>query len=584
MISGLKLNGLSTSLLKVRFDFLGASITGLVTTCVLIWHMKLWNLHPNIPLDYNVDSLLTLSGIRNMELGNWYFRSTQLGYPFGQQLYDFPAISDGLGLFFLWLGVRLGASAALVSNLFFLSGYVLASITGFIGARILRVSVLSAVMVGFLFTFLPYHFQHGSAHLFLSWYWILPIWIALLIRQMTNSPLIENQSLKSSSMIFVAVLGLIVGASGLYYAVFMLISLAFCLIYCNATSRRANIRPYVVLAISTFFSMAVQAIPVLLYQFRNGSNPEVANRTIYEVEYYSLRFIDLLLPITQHRIDSFSSFAKENISAFIPGEPYESIGILGSLGIFLMLIALSRKGKEKSLGRHTIVKPLAFLFIFLVLFASTGGFGQMLATLGITHIRVWSRISIVLGFIALISVAIQLDEIKFYFKSKLKIVPIPITLALMTLGFFDTNPSISSTTYQETAQQWNNDINLVREVENKIGKNAKIFQLPVMKFPESSSIEQLTDYQPLRGYLHSETLFWSYGATKGREGRWLNEISALSAEELITRVSDMGFDAIWIERRGYPEQAESFIAEIQRLVGPALITDQLNQVLVFEIL
>jgi phosphoglycerol transferase len=518
-----------------------------------------------------------------MELGNWYFRSTQLGYPFGQQLYDFPAISDGLGLLFLWCGVRLGASAALVSNLFYLSGYVFASVAGFVGSRMLHVSRLSAVMVGFLFTFLPYHYQHGSAHLFLSWYWTLPIWIALLLRQMTDSPIITDTSWKKSSLLSVAVLGLMAGASGLYYAVFLLISLTFCLLYCKATSRFSNVRPYAVLGIATIISLALQAIPVVLYQFKNGSNPEAANRTVHEVEYYSLRFIDLLLPITQHRIDAFSSFAKENISPFIPGEPYESLGILGLMGVFFLFITLIRKESAGSTVQASIIRPVCYLFVFLVLFTSVGGLGQLLASIGITQIRVWSRISIVLGFLALVVVAVKLDEIKSRFIPKLRVLFIPITLVVMALGFFDTNPPVSKTKYQETALRWNNDLDLVREVEKKFRKNAKIFQLPVMNFPESSSIQQLTDYQPLRGYLHSETLFWSYGATKGREGLWLNDIAAISLEELITRISQVGFDAIWVERRGYSDRAQALIDELESKFGPALVSDRLNEVMVFRI-
>ena len=79
----------------------------------------------------------------------------------------------------------------------------------------------------------------------------------------------------------------------------------------------------------------------------------------------------------------------------------------------------------------------------------------------------------------------------------------------------------------------------VHRVEDLLGEDAEIFQLPIVPFPENPPVYRMSDYDHLRAYLHSDTLGWSYGGVKGRASDWQQRLVGLSAESLESRPSPL---------------------------------------------
>ena len=84
----------------------------LVTGLVLVYLFRLWDLNPHVPFVYAGDGLLSLMSFQNMKEGFWYLKSSHLGFPFSQDLNDFPAAADTTNLLF---------SRLLISNTSFLT-------------------------------------------------------------------------------------------------------------------------------------------------------------------------------------------------------------------------------------------------------------------------------------------------------------------------------------------------------------------------------------------------------------------------------------------------------------------------------
>ena len=83
-------------------------------------------------------------------------------------------------------------------------------------------------------------------------------------------------------------------------------------------------------------------------------------------------------------------------------------------------------------------------------------------------------------------------------------------------------------------------------------RRAMIYQLPYMKYPENGGIEQLMDYGLLAGYLHSDTLKWSYGAPSGREtDTWMKKLNEKPLAEQIDTIREKGFAGIYIDWNAY---------------------------------
>jgi phosphoglycerol transferase len=546
--------------------------------------LKLWNFNPRIPITYEGDGLLMLDAFRNFQFDSWYFSSDLVGYPFGQNLQDFPAIADGFCLTLSWILVKLFRDPNLAFNIFYLSTYPLSALGGYFGSRLIGLKRFTSIAIGVLFTFLPFHSLHGAGHTYLVMYPILPIVIGMIFREIQQAeslltPKSWRQALVESRTFIL--LGIGAAVSGLYFAFFSLILFVVgsVLIITKGESLRKTWRLIVGFTVTILF-LVLQAIPVLWFQHQRGPNLSVAGRTKAEVEYYSLRLFDLIRPIPNHLVDFLSDYSQNNISAYIPGEATVSLGFLGALGIGFLLIGVVTPTSPwfKSTGLSTLSK----IFILLILMASLGGFNQVLASFGFTQIRVWSRMSIVIGFLALIAIGFGFEKIINRFDIK------PITTGLLIssitiLGIADTNRVVDGDTYQRISSEWHNDAELVSSLELRFGQGARVLQLPILRFPEQGTVNQLTDYAQLRGYLHSDTLCWSYGVVIGRDqdrtSRWQN----LGINELIAEAQKQGFDALWLELRGYVENGIETETQLRTILGPPLLQDDKRAVLIFDL-
>ena len=159
----------------------GASRPGLPPTCLAqssppslasagaAFAIRLWEADLKSPFSYTDDGLLMLSLVKMVLGEGWWFTTSSLGFPFGQELYDYPFAAGNtlhiLGL--AGLGVLLG-DPVLVLNVFFLLSFPLIAVVAFLVFRRLGISIVVSVFAGSVFAILPYHFARNVDHLFLS--------------------------------------------------------------------------------------------------------------------------------------------------------------------------------------------------------------------------------------------------------------------------------------------------------------------------------------------------------------------------------------------------------------------------------
>jgi hypothetical protein len=97
--------------------------------------------------------------------------------------------------------------------------------------------------------------------------------------------------------------------------------------------------------------------------------------------------------------------------------------------------------------------------------------------------------------------------------------------------------------------------------------------LPYNAYPETPSFGGgMSAYYHLRGYLHTASLTWSFGAMKGREADlWQRSVAFEPPEIMLPRLVARGFDALLIDRRGYnPTEADALIQSVLKLLGPSV--------------
>ncbi len=528
---------------------------------------QLWSFHPFIPISYDGDGLLTLNGLRNIKLHGWYFSTPNLGAPFSQNLHDFPAVADNLHLLLLWFGIKLFRNEFLVFNLYFLGAYVLSSVFGYIGSRMLRIAPSAAVLIGVAYAFIN---QQGPGHLYLSAYWAVPLWVAFLIRELSHDSLISifPDSYRPISLaqwactpraLLITLISLLAATTGLYYAFFFL-SLSF---FVSVIKKASQKNTFQWLPTAWAFTvgvsvLAVQYFPIWLYQQRSPNNLAIVGRTVAAVEFYSLKLVNLILPVYRHRLDFFAHLRDRSNPVYLIGENADAIGLLASIGFIALLV----------ISVYRIIQPkidttsaLASFNLIAILISMTGGLAQLMAVFGFTELRVWSRISVVLAFPALIFV-VGLIYRKIEHLGSL-FIGLTLTLIGVT-SILDTNPTDPSVKMRPfAAQAWESDRELVHNIEEKFGEDAQIFQLPIAPFPEYGSIVNMVDYSHLRGYMHSNTLRWSYGAVKGRNSDWMLSLPT-DPNQLIEVLRTKNFKAIWLNTLGYEDSGLSVIADLEQ--------------------
>jgi hypothetical protein len=124
-------------------------------------------------------------------------------------------------------------------------------------------------------------------------------------------------------------------------------------------------------------------------------------------------------------------------------------------------------------------------------------------------------------------------------------------------------------TYKAIQAEYASDDKLVSYIESSVDEGSMIYQLPYHKYPEGEAQNDMWDYHLFVGYLHSDTLKWSYGSVKGREGdSWNEEIGSLKADDMVKALKEAGFAGIYIDRRAYlAEQIEQLESDLTEATG-----------------
>jgi phosphoglycerol transferase len=560
----------------------------LATGLVLIYLFRLWDMNPHVPFVYAGDGLLSLMSFQNMKEAFWYLKSSHLGFPFSQDLHDFPAVADTTNLLFSRLLISLTGDIGLTFNIQYFFSYFSGFIGAYIGSRIIRLPPVHALCIGLIFAFLPFHYLHGANHLYLSSYWMIPIWLAVTIKELSTPGWVlslekgdrfnlRECAFKKRTLLLLG-LTLFSASAGFYFSVFFVFATGFFGLL--AVIRERGVKNTGLLLMSSLGAVVVglQILPILFFQRSMGANIEAVQRSLGEIRFYSLDITKLFLPIRDHRSSAVRDWVSSLDSSLLAGEYAEPLGLLLALSFLTLLVVYVFQTKSKD--KFSLLAPLAQIEIFFLAISIVGGGGYFLGVIGFTQIRVWSRITIVLAFPALVFL-FQLAQL---FANRLKKVRAQYFIYFFIAAFqiFDSTPTSLAPNYATTSKEWNRDQRIAEVIQNSISPRARIFQLPIVKFPESPPTFQQADYEHLRMYLHVPSAYFSYGGVKGRESQWLNRLSS-DPETLFTQLALVGFDAVWIDSRGFEGNPSNFALFAEKEIGTSLINAENSPFALYDI-
>ncbi len=537
----------------------------LVSILILIFGLKLFETNLSIPFEYDEDTLLILPLVKETVEGGHHWRNARLGAPGVQELHDFPIV-DHLHFLIIRLMAVFTHDTGLVFNLYYLATYPLTVVTTMLVLRHFQVSRMAAGVGGLLYAFQPYHYLRGEHHYFLAAYYVVPLSAMLALKLCRGQ---YRVSLRSWGTVAVLLIAVATGSAGAYYAFFACALYGIAGFYGWAVTGtwRALASALLLIGVVVVVGAANHA-PTFRYQWENGHNSGTHIRHSLEAEFHGMKLTHLVLPVTGHQSQTLADLrATYNIK----GRPLEnenrdgSLGLVGTAGLLLLLVVLVRPTRSGwPLG------PLAALTVFLVLLGTIGGLGSLFSFLITPQVRAYNRVSIYIAFFALFAAVWAVDQL---LNKRPRFVRVLFLVLLAAFGLWDelARPwfrADAAGARTAVAKRYQDDAAFFGQIEQAV-PGGMVFMLPYVKYPEDYATPLAGGYIHNRGYLHTRTVRWSFGAMKGREvDREHRHIVNLPPDEMLLALIVQGFDGLFIDTRGYPPTVgEKLVAEIQLRTG-----------------
>ncbi len=547
-----------------------AEVATALATIVLL---QLWRARPSVPFYNSSDVSLQAATVKTVLQRGWYFGDPRLGFPTAANLRDFP-LGDGWHFVFLRVFSLGSRDWALAMNTMYLGTFLLVAATAYVALRGLHVRPITAAGGAVVTALLPYHFARNEMHFFLSDYSAIPLVVALAVAQLSEHPWLRvRQHAPAPRVRWLGAIAIVVwaGGTGTYYAVMSAALLAATGIVAAIVRRRAEpALSGLLLATIIAVVLGAQLVPTFINDAQHGRD-HAFDRSLSENDNYSLRPLSLLAPIPEHRIRLLGQAQREYETVRNPSESGQALGLVAAAGVVGLLgcagaVLVGGRGLRKADDRS-----LALLAVTALALGVTAGGGALLAVEGFTEIRAWNRISVFLAFIGVAAAARALDRLLARRNVSLKMI-VAIVALCTTVAVLDQTSGADTPHYGATLTEYSTEQAFVTGIERTVGPKAAILQLPYALFPEARTIVRMDNYSHLSGYLHSDTLRWSYGAVKGRPG-WQDGQIGLSVPDQLRRARRAGFTAVWVDRFGYQDQGAQLEHALQRCLGRPLLTE-----------
>lgn len=560
------------SISKTIYQYFFGLFLSILTSFIIL---KLWNFKLlNFPFQYGEDFIFYALTIKSTIINGWYLTNPSLGAPDGLILADFP-MAEGFHYLLIKFLALFSSNWVLVSNVFFLLSFPLCTLSSLFVLKRLGLCYPFALCGSLLFSLLPYHFIRGVDHLFLSSYFIIPlvVWLAILIYQdkvfVTSGGASLPLRKKTHFLLLYSFICLLIGSTGIYYAFFGCFFLLITgLITSYMKGKLFPLRHAFLFVFLITSSMLLNILPSIIYKIKNGPNVIVADRMALETEVYGLKIAQLLLPIDQDRLKPLARIKKMyNFSPLVNENSSATLGVIGSIGFLILICRIFMQKKGKS---NELLDVLSYLNLSAILLATIGGFSSLISHLTTSKIRAYNRISVYIAFFALTAFFLILHEwLLKKNKLEMKKTVLILSFLLLIVGIYNqTSPAFAlPKKIKKISKAYNEDKHFFTKIEEILPKQSMVFQLPYVPFPECK-LEKMSTYEHLKGYLHSDSLKWSYGAIKGRSTDcWQREVSSLSVEKMVDQLFHMGFKGICVNRMGYKDKGAAIEKQLSQILN-----------------
>ena len=564
-----------TSIKKIAF-YVSVNIVSIFFAFYLL-NISPFNL--NKPWVTSGDHIWVYTVVENIKNSGSITNFSHFGWPFFGDFTSWSGFSPFEYFYFYFTSLFLNSYT--IVNFYVIIGFILVSTFTFLMFQKLKFSLTSSFIFTLILTLLPWHFQRALWHVSYANYFIIPLFVILL-----HELIYKIYSKKY--IIKITLILLLISTSLPYYWAFVEIILFFIIIF-QYIDQKINLKKiswdiYLlsIIPIVQFFQVLIlkgnQIYPVL-------DSPII--RFFGYVEKYSGSFIALILPSPISLITYFGKFRSgfDKVSNLGLGEsgPWNSlIGVAAIIFALLLFIILAtsnfkprffnlNKDKEKE---TKFFNYLLVSFIISLFFYWTTGFGAIFSFFITDWIRSWGRFYIFIVYFAFVLTSLVIRTSSFWknlsINNRKLIFVIFSLIALIDQGLKPVSNGF------EAAQTLNTEIKeFSNQLNKKLGKDCPVLQLPIMRFPESGNIGDVTDYDHFWLYLSNPERKYSYGAVKGsQQANWQNQIETKTVKKIAAQAAAVGYCAVVVDLRAYKNAVETGNSWIKATGQPLAVSSK----------
>ena len=361
-------------------------------------------------------------------------------------------------------------------NAFVVIGVAATVVVGYAVLRWLGVGPLVAAAAASAFAMSPALTDRlGAGHLFLFSLYPVALGVYLAVWS-TRWPARSLRSVGWSSWVLPGLAVVVIATSSIYYAVFTILIVAGVgvLRSIRAGDWRQLVGPGMI-TVALCLAVAVALVPDVLARI-GASTAGGFSRSVQDSDSYGLRLAQMLLPSQSSRVPLLAALGERAYWVRGTGDYGVALGLAGVAGVVAVgWNTLRRFGRPRDAVDGT-VGQLAGVIAVSVAVATVGGVGFMLATLGFTQVRVWSRLAAFIGFAAIGGLGLLVQR---RWGSRSTFGLWVVALAALCIVEQPLPPSAASM----VDRQFGEDQALVSSLRDSLPKDAAVAELPVVPFP-----------------------------------------------------------------------------------------------------
>jgi hypothetical protein len=588
---------------SLRVELLAALTAAALATAIGVWVLELWKTNLRVPIFLGPgDFLFNLLVIKDVITHGWFLTNPNLAAPFGQQLYDFPAFSGDS--FYIAIVKAVGIfsdNPAIVLNVFYLMGFPLIAGSAYAVLRRLGISIGAAMLCSVIYAVLPYRFESGELHVFLSSYFIVPVCCLLILAIFKSSELFRRDlrhkglraylTWRNSALLLLC---LLIGSADNYFALFTVVLAVMASLLAFLATR--NWRPFIgslLVSLLILLGVTLNGLPTIIYTMQHGSNNLPGLRLPQESDDLALSLANMVLPIEGNRVPALATLADKydstvKIPFSTPGSEatFSNLGLIGTLGLLWLVTVLGvsclRTDKPRSADRNAVPAALAAGMAFLI--GTVGGLDTIFAYVVNPQLHAPARISLFIAFFALFGAALALDKLaRRIHRRTSRPTTVALFAVILLIGvLYQTSPDMVPD-YAAQTRQYETRRRFVRAIESEAPGNASIFQIPYVGFPQSLPPGKIEEYEDLYPSIFSNRLRWSGGAVEGRPTDWVRTFLNKPLSAVLEGVSAIGFQGIYMDRAGLSESnSKSLPLALRRALGVTPLTSDGGRFMFFD--